>query len=143
MTVRYLANIQAHEAAPALVRLLRSRDRDVRIATIAALEKLDEKGAVDDLATVARSDSLGVVRAWALKALMTLDAPVSYGIAQELWRDPDIQVRFNVVEAFSRYGGEPEYQRLQEASREEERIVPRLFYFLKSRRMRKRLKRQR
>jgi HEAT repeat protein len=117
---RFLGQIQAKEAAPAIAQLLESSQPHIRIAAVEALGELgirDDAGSVERLA---RSDSHQAVRAYALVALAQILGPEARGvIGSALEKDPDWRTRRAAAVALGLVGTREDWETLNEAAKGE------------------------
>lgn len=143
ITTGYLAKLQAVESIPAIVRLLRASNYNVRVAAIVALGDLRASAATDELLAIAEGDEKDFVRSWALGSLAKIDVDVGLTAARASWEDESWIVRRSVVKIFSNHGGREERSLIEEAMKSEKVWRRRAYYAKMKRQMKKRLKRER
>lgn len=95
---RWLGELRAQEAAPALRRLLAADDPAHRKNAALALGSIEDRGAVQELLTIGRDDPVGNVRGAALFSLGLLhDRGATAGIEAIMQSSSDAMIRSNAA----------------------------------------------
>jgi HEAT repeat protein len=116
---RYLGNLGATEAVPALQRLLRAGDPKARIAAADALGRLGAREAMDELIELAQRDQNEGVQSHAARALGELGDRRVEPVLARLLASPRRWVRLNAAHALGQLADEPAIPMLRAASRRE------------------------
>jgi HEAT repeat protein len=126
---RYLADVGAEEAAPAVERLLDAGDPVVRAIAAKVLGRLGARGAVPRLIEVAERDPSDVVQSYAVEALRKLNDVRARPILEHIVATHDqVSLRRGAALALERVGNKRSVLVLNEALRREP-LLRRLRYY--------------
>lgn len=116
---RFLADIDARGAIPAITQLLDAGDRRVRVSAARSLGRLRADSATERLAVLARSDPERIVRSWAVYALGALGTADSVRLVTTFLDDDDAWVRRAAAVALGEHGPPSVREALERAARRE------------------------
>jgi HEAT repeat protein len=135
LAARYAAQLDARQAIPQLLAMLRAHDPPARSAAASALGKLGAREALDDLADIALEDEDPIVRAWAAGAIGEIGGEEAVGVLAAVLDSEDWVVRRAAVYGLGA-SGERSALALVEQARMRERWTRRRVYREAARRLR-------
>lgn len=117
---KFLADLGARDAAPAIARLLASQDAYKRGAALEALGRLEHAGAAREVLRLAHSDPVPSVRAWAASTAARV-APLeeARSALRRILEDENWQPRRVAAQALGRCGSADDIAAIRAAMRRE------------------------
>jgi HEAT repeat protein len=101
---KYVADLEADEATPHLLRLLDARDPHVRTSAVKALGGFRAREALPAIREIAASDEEDFVRSWAVDAIGKIGGTDETELVINFLRDPSMRVRAAAALALGRRG---------------------------------------